>query len=167
MVKEGTVLKAEWMFGVVIFMASAFLFWVAGSFGGRATQMGPVFWPRLILGALMLLSLIVSVGTVKKVIQAKAWDETLMTMDRGTVRLFSALGIIVGYLFLLPAFGFMVTTPFFLIAFMLLLGEKSRGWIIGLSLGVTAVIVLLFTKAMYVPLPRGVWLFREFTLLFY
>jgi hypothetical protein len=50
---------------------------------------------------------------------------------------------------------------------MLLLGEKSRGWIIGLSLGVTAVIVLLFTKAMYVPLPRGVWLFREFTLLFY
>jgi hypothetical protein len=54
-----------------------------------------------------------------------------------------------------------------MIAFMVLLGEKSKGWILGVSIAMTAIIVVLFTKAMYVPLPRGVWLFREFSLLFY
>ena len=63
--------------------------------------------------------------------------------------------------------GFIAITPLFLIGFMLLLGEKSKGWILGVSIGMTVIIVVLFTKAMYVPLPRGVWLFREFSLLFY
>ena len=54
-----------------------------------------------------------------------------------------------------------------MMSFMLLLGEKSKGWIVGVSIGMTAIIVVLFTKAMYVPLPRGEWLFRQFSLLFY
>jgi hypothetical protein len=88
-------------------------------------------------------------------------------MDRGKVRFFAAIGLGVAYLILLPVLGFIAITPVFMIAFMLLLGEKSKGWIIGVSIAMTAIIVVLFTKAMYVPLPRGVWLFREFSLLFY
>ncbi|MFH2076960.1 MAG: tripartite tricarboxylate transporter TctB family protein, partial [Pseudomonadota bacterium] len=73
----------------------------------------------------------------------------------------------VAYLFLLKITGFIITTPLFMIAFMLLLGEKSKGWILGVSVAMTGIIVVLFTKAMYVPLPRGVWLFRKFSLLFF
>ncbi|MBU2262526.1 MAG: tripartite tricarboxylate transporter TctB family protein, partial [Proteobacteria bacterium] len=80
---------------------------------------------------------------------------------------FAAIGLIVAYLFLLKITGFIITTPLFMIAFMLLLGEKSKGWILGVSVVMTGIIVVLFTKAMYVPLPRGVWLFREFSLLFF
>jgi len=166
------VLKGELLFSIVICLVALFLLWVTGSFQeGRTVlqdaQMGPAFWPRFILGCLIILSVIVSVGTIRKIVKEKAWGESLMTMDRGRVRFFAAIGLIVAYLFLLKITGFIITTPLFMIAFMLLLGEKSKGWILGVSVVMTGIIVVLFTKAMYVPLPRGVWLFREFSLLFF
>lgn len=164
-------LKGELVFSLLIFVGSLLLYWVTGSFAERTTlqgaQMGPAFWPRFLLGFLILLSGIVSVGTIREIAKEKAWGEALMTMDRGKVRFFVAVGLGVAYLFLLPIVGFIVVTPIFMIAFMILLGEKSKGWILGVAIAMTAVIVLLFTKAMYVPLPRGEWLFREFSLLFY
>jgi len=165
------VLKGELVFSLLIFLGSLFLYWVTGSFQERTVlqgaQMGPAFWPKFILGCLILLSGIVSVGTIRRIAKEKAWGESLMTMDRGKLRFFAAIGLSVAYLILLPVLGFIAITPVFMIAFMLLLGEKSKGWIIGVSIAMTAVIVVLFTKAMYVPLPRGMWLFREFSLLFY
>lgn len=164
-------LKAELIFSLLILAASLFLYWVTGSFGTGTTlqgaQMGPAFWPRLLLGALIILSAVVSVGKIRTIAREKAWGESLLTMDRGKVRFFTAIGLCVAYLTLLPILGFIAITPIFMIAFMLLLGEKSPGWILGVSVGMTAIIVILFTKAMYVPLPRGIWLFREFSLLFY
>ncbi len=164
-------LKGELIFALLIFVVSLFLYWVTGSFQTgtllQGGQMGPAFWPRLILGALILLSGIVSAGMIRKISKEKAWGESLVTMDRGKVRFFAAIGLGVAYLVLLPVLGFIAITPVFMIAFMILLGEKSKGWILGVSIAMTAIIVVLFTKAMYVPLPRGVWLFREFSLLFY
>ncbi|MBE0557446.1 MAG: tripartite tricarboxylate transporter TctB family protein [Proteobacteria bacterium] len=164
-------LKGELVFSVLIFIASLLLYWVTGSFGTgtvlQGSQMGPAFWPRLLLGAMILLSGIVSVGLIRRIAREKAWGEALLAMDRGKVRFFAAIGLSVAYLALLPVVGFIAITPVFMIAFMVLLGEKSKGWIIGVSIAMTAVIVVLFTKAMYVPLPRGEWLFREFSLLFY
>ncbi|MCE5283906.1 MAG: tripartite tricarboxylate transporter TctB family protein [Deltaproteobacteria bacterium] len=164
-------LKGELVFSILIFVGSLFLYWVAGSFSEASVlqggQMGPSFWPQFILGCLILLSGIVSVGTIRKIVKEKAWGESFMTMDRGKVRFFVAIGLGVAYFFLLPVVGFIAITPLFMIAFMVLLGEKSKGWIIGVSIAMTAIIVILFTKAMYVPLPRGEWLFRDFSLLFY
>jgi len=165
------VLKGELIFSLLIFVGSLFLYWVTGSFQERTTlqdaQMGPAFWPRFLLGCLILLSGIVSVGMIRRIAKEKAWGESLMTMDRGKVRFFAAIGLSVAYLIFLPVLGFVAVTPLFMIAFMILLGEKSKGWILGVSIAMTGIIVVLFTKAMYVPLPRGVWLFREFSLLFY
>jgi len=165
------VLKGELIFSLLIFVVSLFLYWVTGSFQERTTlqdaQMGPAFWPRFLLGCLILLSGIVSVGMIRRIAKEKAWGESLMTMDRGKVRFFAAIGLCVAYLILLPVLGFIAITPVFMIAFMVLLGEKSKGWILGVSIAMTGIIVVMFTKAMYVPLPRGVWLFREFSLLFY
>ena len=164
-------LKGELIFSLLIFVGSLLLYWVTGSFATASVlqggQMGPAFWPRFILGSIILLSGIVSVGMIHKIVKEKAWGESLLTMDRGKVRFFAAIGLCVAYLALLPVLGFIAVTPLFMIAFMLLLGEKSKGYIIGVSIAMTGIIVVLFTKAMYVPLPRGVWLFREFSLLFY
>jgi hypothetical protein len=165
------VLKGELIFSLLIFVGSLILYGVTGSFEGRTVlqgaQMGPAFWPRFILASLILLSGIVSVGTIRRIVREKAWGESLMTMDRGKLRFFAAIGLGVAYLSLLPVMGFITATPLFLITFMVLLGEKSTGWILGVSIAMTAIIVVLFTKAMYVPLPRGEWLFLKFSHLFY
>ena len=61
-------LKGELIFSILIFVGSLLLYWVTGSFQGRTVlqdaQMGPTFWPRVILSAIILLSGIVSVGTI-------------------------------------------------------------------------------------------------------
>jgi hypothetical protein len=171
MQRSKAVLKGELIFSLLIFAGSLVLYGVTGSFGSGSVmqggQMGPAFWPRFILGAIILLSGTVSVGIIRRITKEKGWSESLMTLDRGKVRFFAAIGLSVAYLTLLQIVGVIAITPLFMIAFMLLLGEKSKGWILGVSIAMTAVIVILFTKAMYVPLPRGVWLFREFSLLFY
>jgi hypothetical protein len=77
------------------------------------------------------------------------------------------MGLIVLYFVLMQIFGFILLTPFFLIAFMTLLGERKKAWIFGVSIGMTILIVWAFTKAMYVPLPRGQWIFLDFSHLFY
>ena len=160
-------LKGELLFSVSILVAALFLYGVTGTFSGEDAQMGPPFWPRFILGSLIVLSAVVSVGAMRKISKEKAWREAIFVLDRGKVLLLAAIGMIAAYLVLLPLVGFIAVTPVFMIAFMRLLGEKSKGWIVGVSLAMTAIIVVLFTKAMYVPLPRGVWLFREISLLFY
>jgi putative tricarboxylic transport membrane protein len=165
------VLKGDLIFSLIILLGSVLLYWVTGTFSKvtvlQGAQMGPTFWPRFILGSIILLSGIVSAGTIRRIIKEKVWSEALMTLDRGKIRFFAAIALCVSYLILLPVLGFILTTPVFMIVFMLLLGEKSKGWILSVSIAMTAVIVILFTKAMYVPLPRGAWLFREFSLLFY
>jgi hypothetical protein len=83
------------------------------------------------------------------------------------IRFFSALILIIAYLILINIIGFIALTPFFLIAFMILLGEKSWFWMIILSVGMTILIILAFTQAMYVPLPRGIGIFHKFSVLFY
>ena len=161
--------KGDLIFSVLIFLGSAVLYWVTGTFEGHDAygKLGPAYWPRFLLGCLMVLGAFVSICTIVRISREKAWDESLMTLDPGKVRFFVAIALIVFYLILLKILGFIIMTPLFMIAFMVLLGEKSRGWMIGISLGMTASIVVLFTKAMYVPLPRGEWLFRSFSLLFY
>jgi putative tricarboxylic transport membrane protein len=163
------VLKGELVFSVLIVLASAVLFWVAQSFEGSRVyaRLGPEFWPTIVLAALMVLGVIVSVAKARKITREKAWGEKLLTVDRDKLRFFSAVGLIVAYLILIKILGFILTTPPFMVLFMILLGEKSKGWMSSVSIGMTAIIVILFTKAMYVPLPRGVWLFRDFSLLFY
>lgn len=162
-------LKGELVFSILIVLASAVLFWVAQSFEGSRVyaRLGPEFWPTIVLAALMVLGVIVSVATARKITKEKVWGEKILTLDRNKLHFFTAVGLIVAYLILMPIMGFVVMTPPFMALFMILLGEKSKGWMASVSIGMTVIIVILFTKAMYVPLPRGVWLFREFSLLFY
>ena len=76
-----------------------------------------------------------------------------MTMDRGKLRFFAAIGLCVAYLVLLPVLGFIAITPVFMIAFMVLLGEKSKGWIIGVSIAMTAIIVVFSRRPCMFPSP--------------
>jgi Tripartite tricarboxylate transporter TctB family len=61
------------------------------------------------------------------------------------------------YVALLPHAGFYVTTPFFLAAYLLLLGERRPLVLIVAPLVIYALINLVFTKLFYVALPTGNW----------
>jgi putative tricarboxylic transport membrane protein len=164
------VFKGEISICGVIFFASLYLYTIAASYEGNEIygKLGPGFWPEFILICMMILSLLVAVDAFrarKKSTAEKQSDEVKSAGSR--VRFFSTLILIIAYFFLMNVIGFIALTPFFLIAFMILLGEKSWPWMIILSVGMTIVIILAFTQAMYVPLPRGVGIFHDFSVIFY
>ncbi len=61
------------------------------------------------------------------------------------------------YLWLMPRMGYFFTTPFFLAAYIFVFGESRWRVVIGASLGIYALMLLIFSKFLYVPLPTGNW----------
>lgn len=59
------------------------------------------------------------------------------------------------YLLLLPKVGFFVSTPLFLIAYLAYLGERRPTHLIGVPLFIYALLLLVFVKLFFVPVPTG------------
>jgi hypothetical protein len=163
------VFRGEIITTAVVFLGSLYLYFEALKFEGHKVygKLGPAYWPKFLLICLMALSVLVAVDVFRKRKKGDSEKEETSTGDSGKLRFFFAIGLIVLYFVLMQIFGFILLTPFFLIAFMTLLGERKKAWIFGVSIGMTILIVWVFTKAMYVPLPRGQWIFLDFSHLFY
>jgi putative tricarboxylic transport membrane protein len=163
------VFRGEIITTAVVFLGSLYLYFEAIKFEGHEVygKLGPAYWPKFLLICLMALSVLVAVDAFRERKKRTSGKEETSKGDIGKVRFFLAIGLIVLYFILMQIFGFILLTPFFLIAFMTLLGERKKTWILGISIGITILIVWVFTKAMYVPLPRGQWIFLDFSHLFY
>ncbi len=71
------------------------------------------------------------------------------------------------YLTALPWMGFVSTTPLFIIAFMLGLGEKRVSVLVMAPVLITPALFLFFIKFVSIPLPRGSGVFLTFSRMFY
>lgn len=80
---------------------------------------------------------------------ATNWKEKLI--------LFGNFVIPIGYIFLLPRTGFFLTTPFFIVGYMYMLGERRLVHLLGSAALIYALCLLIFTKLLYMPLPVGNW----------
>jgi putative tricarboxylic transport membrane protein len=163
------VFRGELVISVVIFLGSLFLYFESMKFEGLEIygKLGPAYWPKFLLICLMGLSVLVAVDAFRERKKKDSEKKETSEPDSGKVRFFFAIGFILLYFILMQIFGFIILTPFFMIAFMYLLGERKKIWIFGVSIGMTVLIVYAFTKTMYVPLPRGEWIFLKFSHLFY
>jgi len=161
--------KGEIAISAVVFLGSLYLFFETLKFEGHQVygKLGPAYWPRFLLICLMVLSFWVVVDAFRERKRRAPEKKESVESDSGKVRFFLAVAFIVSYFLLIRVAGFIAITPLFLIAFMVLLGERSKIWIFGVSIGITILIVLAFTKAMYVPLPRGQGIFLKFSQFFY
>lgn len=136
--------------------------------------MGPVAWPIVLCSLLIVL---LGVNVLKLIKKKKTGDTSKPQPDtQGTVsfkekvvgifksKLFLALVILFAYALLLERIGFLWSTPFFIYAYMTLLGQKKVWVKIITALITTVVMYLLFNMVLQVPLPRGYSFFRKMTL---
>ncbi len=128
---------------------------------------GAASWPRGVAG-LMILGALAQAGMrlrahAKSQIapsSAAAMEDPAEAVTPPTAR---RLGFVANfalpllYVFLLPHTGFYLTTPFFLAAYLLLLGERRLKVLIFAPLVIFALINIVFTKLFYVALPTGNW----------
>lgn len=115
-------------------------------------QWGAASWPRAVI-LLMVIAALVNTWRARPA--AVTFEES---DEGGSVLAYLGLFLIpLVYAWLLPRTGFYLTTPAFLIAYLLYVGER-RIAVIGATTAVIYIVInLIFTKLFYVALPVGNW----------
>jgi putative tricarboxylic transport membrane protein len=129
-------------------------------------QLGPAFWPKMCLLSITLAAAFKLLEVLKQRRQpAKAGANALKAMDNRKLALMIVMIVLV-----VPAIGFLgfpISSVLFFWLFMRLAGEKKRIRMLLISVLGTIALLYLFVKVVYIPLPRGDWIFDDITLFIY
>jgi putative tricarboxylic transport membrane protein len=140
----------------------------------RFGEMGSGFWPILILGLASLLSAILLISSWMKRKEEKgreaedsASPESMASRRRARkIVLMSSVATLV-YILAMQWIGFALATLFYVLAFIVILGER-RKWVLAFSpVLVTVFILVVFSKFIAIPFPKGVGIFAELSRFFF
>lgn len=130
-------------------------------------ELGPAFWPQVILIGMIIaavtlgISIYVSGG---RPVTGSAEPAHFETSDGDAVQLSPRLVAIfllpLMYVYAMHKLGFYLVTPFFLLAFMYAFGVRRWKTLILVTVGLYAILVLLFVKLIFTPLPQGAGYFH-------
>jgi hypothetical protein len=140
---------AFWL--ALAFAAFALSFQFSGEIG--TYQWGAASWPRAVI-LLMAIAALVHAFAPRPAPDDSGGAETARAPIAPSLGLFL---IPLVYVWLLPRTGFYLTTPFFLIAYLLHVGERRWPAIALTVVIITALAYLVFAKLFYVALPVGHW----------
>lgn len=151
----------------LIFIMAIYLYYLAGQMDEFPGQLGPAFWPKAALILLMA-------GCVIKAIEIiLARRETGEASSSSTLpgvhasRLAGFIAIVIGSVVLMDQIGFMLTNLIFLLSFMRLAGVRKKSTLFLTSIVGTVILLYLFVKVVYLPLPKGAWFFEDLTIAAY
>ena len=150
----------------LIFLTAVLLFVAAGRLPVVPVpgQLGPDFWPRLVLvglmGACALKVLEVARGRAVETAPARPRPLSVAMLAGG-------IALVLGYTVAAPLLGFPVTTVLFLLAFMRLAGTRRPITLVPIAVLGTVVLLYVFVKFVYLPLPKGAGAMEDFTIFLY
>ncbi len=129
-------------------------------------QLGPSFWPRMILVGLALAC---AAKLITDVRSAYTGADTGLTARPpiSQSKLVGSIGLILMYMVLAPFIGFALATAVFIASFMWISGSRSIPLIVGNVVVGTVLLLYVFVKFVYLPLPKGDWVFESFTVALY
>ena len=163
---RGSVLLRGLVGPLLIFLAAVALFVAAGRLPVVPVpgQLGPDFWPRLILVSLMA-SCVLKVLEVARGSRVKAERSPAQALR--VQKLAGGIALVLGYPALAPLLGFPLTTFLFLLAFMRLAGTRRPLPLFVIAVLGTVALLYVFVKVVYLSLPKGVGVLEDFTIFLY
>lgn len=169
-------------FSGILFLAAIYFFSMTTKFEytQRGNQLGPGFWPKMLLGIIIILTfvdIVMALCRGGKTAEAAVTENTdvleagegLQDLEKKRFPHLLIIGglITVAYVFLIDIIGFALCTFFYLAAFMYV-GRFRRHLVIWSSSLVGSVFFMfLFIKVVYVSLPTGIPPFEGITLMIY
>lgn len=160
-------LRAALPYGVVL-AAGLYLFYLAENFEveGASDRIGPGAWPKIILVLMIVTALWGVVANARRTTAdapaAIEEDEALITPPEiypGLVWL--SVGATLVYLFVMPIFGFFLTTIVYVFALMYLGHYRKPVRAAVLSVCIALAFMLIFMRIVYVALPLGIFPFND------
>lgn len=131
------------------------------------SDLGPAFWPRMILILLFLLIGMDLANSWKA--HGKSGRDSQYIQGMGNFlksRPFAGMLLVAVMVALLPVIGFLPDCLWFLAAYGFLLGERRWGRLMFRSLAATVVLYVVFQCGLGLALPQGMGLFLKLSLLF-
>jgi putative tricarboxylic transport membrane protein len=155
----------------VVLLISAYFYVLAGRFGfvAKAGNLGPDFWPKLLLGLTMAVCLY-EIAKIALFHRGRASVNDAGEQKAGAPKRYTGLLIIgtlmtVAYVYFVNILGFILCTFLYLVLFMVV-GRYRKVWAIAANSVIgTVLFVVIFMKAVYVSLPLGQGPFQQFSLL--
>ncbi len=141
----------------------------------RFGEMGSGFWPILILSTAMVLSGLLLISSILKYMREKrknAEEPLLSPEEMGNQKnrrrkvALSAIFLVI-YVIVMPWIGFVLSTLLYVLAFILVLEERRKWVLISSPFLITALVIVVFSKFIVIPFPRGMGLFAAFSRFFY
>jgi len=157
-------MTGEIAMSLLILVASCYLYVEAMRLGEfRAyKEVGPDFWPKIVLICLIVLSAVLTVSNVIK--WRKSRDE-VSEREEGWKRVLIVVFLAVAYVYFLKPLGFIVASPLFIIGMMLIIMPKRKRVIPFAVLGIMVMIYIIFSKLLFVPLPKGFGVFHDISIM--
>lgn len=124
-------------------------------------EVGPDFWPKIVLICLIALS---GALTVSHAIAWRKSREARGKREGGGKRVVAAVVLAVGYVYFLKPLGFIVASPLFILGMMLLILPERKKVIAPTILGIMIIIYIIFSKLLFVPLPKGFGIFHDLSI---
>ncbi|MEL6511157.1 MAG: tripartite tricarboxylate transporter TctB family protein [Pseudomonadota bacterium] len=160
-------------FAALLFGASIFLWFVADSFpeSRRFAQADADYWPKIIFGTMALITGTLVVRSFLAMRDSGARLQGAFTMSddfRYTALRITAMGgLILVYFWAFQTTGFILATFGFLVLASFVIPYHNMGMRFLFAAVFTVALVLFFTRALELPLPRGVGVFYDLNILFY
>jgi putative tricarboxylic transport membrane protein len=141
----------------------------------RFGEMGSGFWPIVILSTAIVLSAFILLSSILQFKKGKGKEEPEKALSpeelasrkkqRNIVILCAVVTL--AYIFVMQGIGFALATFLYVLAFILVLGER-RKWVLMISpVVVTVLILVVFSKFIAIPFPRGVGFFADLSRFFF
>lgn len=161
-------MRRELLVPFALLAAAVYLWVVASNFRGgvgRYEVLGPSFFPKLLLGALVVVC-IMQLSQV--LLRPRRIDSGVRATKIHWRLLITALAITLAYVASLETLGFLAATPIFQVL-LLVFVFKIRDWrrLVSVPAGLTVLFAFIFIGLMNVPLPRGRWVIGELSRLIY
>ena len=160
-------------FAGLLFILSIYLWVVADGFpeSRRFAQADADFWPKIIFGTMALITGILVVRGIRGLRSGSGGADTAFTMTAeawgSVLRVTVMAALILAFYFAFQYVGFILATSVFLLLASFVIPYRNHVVRVAFAVVFTILLVLFFTKALQLPLPRGVGAFYDFNLIFY
>jgi putative tricarboxylic transport membrane protein len=155
---------------LLIFILALYFYILAGSIDENPIpgQLGPAFWPRMILILLMASCVLKALESFLGFGKGVA-DLGLKTAlpEVNVPKLASMIVMVLGVVFFLDILGFALANFLFLLLFLRIAGLRKKFPLTIIPVLGTVLLLYLFVMVVYLPLPKGQWFFSDLTIAIY